>query len=365
MLAALVAGAWGQASQASQSPQARPAARHFASPQAELAAGIALTKKGHYRQAIPLLRAARPKVQDVFAAGFDLALCYAAMGENQKALALLSELPAAPTVANRAEVENLRAQAEIGAGNPQAAAQAFERAAALEPRHLPLYLFLADACLRRHDFALGLRVVAAGLGPFPRSARLLYERANLEEDTNQPRAAARDWRAVAKLKPGSLIAAMARAQAAVAMADFPAALAAARQGLEPHPQSVLLLTIFGQAALRSGARPGQQLFAEAKTNLEHAVAAQPGNAAAQLALGRLELTAGNSQSAIRHLEAARQAAPQDPAVYARLAAAYRRMGMRPQAQAALARLAQLNQARTAAYRSASGAHAGYAGTAHR
>lgn len=338
--------------------------RPYASPRAELEAGIALTKQGKFRQAIPLLEAARPKVQDVFAAGFDLALCYAAIGQNQQALRLLDELPEAPAPASRAEVENLRAQVEIGLGDLTAAETAFDRAAALEPRHLPLYLFLADACLRHHHYALGLRVVNAGLARFPRSARLYYQRANLEEDTNQPQAAARDWRKARQMSPGGEIADMAAAQAALATAQFPAALAAARHGLEGRRNSILLLTIFGQAALRSGARPGQAVFAEARKNLERAVALAPGNAAAELALGHLEMAAGATQAAIRHLEAARQAAPDDPAVYASLAAAYRKMGMRPQAQAALARLARINRARTNSYRSPSGSHAGYEGRAH-
>ncbi|MGH9491498.1 MAG: tetratricopeptide repeat protein, partial [Terriglobales bacterium] len=344
--------------------QAAAPPRHFASPEAELDAGIALTRQGKYRQAIPLLRDARPKVQDVFSAGFDLALCYTAVGENQQALTLLDQLPAAPTLAKRADVDNLRAQVAIGLGDTAAAADAFSRAAALEPRHLPLYLFLADACVQHHEYPLGLRVVNAGLAQLPDSARLHYERAVLEEDSNQPRRAARDWRAAATLGAGKAIGYMAGAQAAVAAARFPAALATARAGLARHPNSVLLLTIFGQAALRSGARPGQPLFGAAGRRLRHAVALQPGNAAAQLALGWWEMTAGRMAAALRHLNAARAAAPNDPAVYARLAAAYQRMGMQPQAAAARARLAALNRAQAASYRAPAATHAGYEAGPH-
>ncbi len=341
--------------------QLAPAARSYPSPQAELNAGITLTKQGKYRQAIPLLRDARDKVQDVFAAGFDLALCYAATGENRQALLLLGQLPVAPTVASRAQVENLRAQVEIGLGDAAAAQAAFQKAAVLEPTHLPLYLYLADACIAHGQFALGQHIVAAGLQQLPNSARLHYEQAVLAEDTNHPRAATRAWLATEWLAHGRVIGLMAGAQADVAQAQFPAAIAAARQGLQREPKNVLLLVILSQAILRSGARPGQPAFQQARQALQRAVALQPHNAAVQLTLARLELAAGKPAAAIPHLELARRLAPGGPAVYARLAAAYERMGMKPQAQAALARLAALNRAKTAAYRAPAATHASYNG----
>ena len=365
LLAVLAGYGWAQAP-ATEKAQAKssPVQQHFASPQAELEAGIAQTRQGHYRQAIPLLRDARDKVVAVFTAGFDLALCYAATGQNHKALKILGQLPEARTLASRAEVQNLRAQVEIALGHPDAARAAFERAAALEPHQLPLYLFLADACLRHADYALGQEIITAGLAQFPNSARLHYEQASLAADTNHPRAAARGWLAAERLAHGRVIGYMARAQADIAQAEFNDAVAAARQGLKRQPKDVLLLIIFAQAVLRSGAPPGTGEFVAARQALSLALGLSPHNAAAQLTYGQLELIAGKPAAAIPHLEAARRAAPNDPAVYARLATAYQRMGMGPQAKAALARLAAINQAHTEAYRKPGAGHAGYEGMPH-
>src|SRR2546429_7489435 len=78
--------------------------------------------------------------------------------------------------------------------------------------------------------------------------------------------------------------------------------------------------------MRQGVTPAQPEFAEARTALEKSIAERPEYSVSQLALGQLELMAGRIDEAVKHLSRARQLAPDNPAVYSHLAAAYRRRG---------------------------------------
>jgi predicted Zn-dependent protease len=123
-----------------------------------------------------------------------------------------------------------------------------------------------------------------------------------------------------------------------------------------------LLTVLGDALIRSGVVPGQPEFTEAQTALEKAVTQRPNDSASQIALGRLNLMAGRLGDAIAHLETARQLEPGEQSVYANLAKAYQRHGDVPQAQDALATLQRLNQAQADRISSAPGdRRMGYAG----
>ena len=116
----------------------------------------------------------------------------------------------------------------------------------------------------------------------------------------------------------------------------------------------MLLTLFGEAVLGSGAEPDSKEFAEARTVLEQAVAGRPAYASAQLALGRVQLLEGRLDEAITHLNLAREIDPGNPAVYSNLAAALRKRGDAARADEMLAVLSKLNQEEIERIRSAPG-----------
>lgn len=136
--------------------------------------------------------------------------------------------------------------------------------------------------------------------------------------------------------------------------DIPGAVATSREGVALGFSNPVLLTVLGEALLRSGIVPGQPEFAEAQSALEKAIAERPNDATSQIALGQIYLQAGHLDDAIAHLERARQLKPDQPAVYANLAKAYQRRGNTQQAQAALATLEQLNLAQAEQIRTAPG-----------
>ena len=114
------------------------------------------------------------------------------------------------------------------------------------------------------------------------------------------------------------------------------------------------LALLGEALLRSGAAPSQAEFEEAQQALETAISERPNYLSSQLALGKLYLFEGRTADAIVHLEIARNLGPNNPAVYSKLAAAYRKAGDLPKAQDALATLAKLNQEQAERIRTAPG-----------
>jgi tetratricopeptide (TPR) repeat protein len=326
----------------------------------QLQTGIALTRAGHFRKAIPHFLAARGHVADEFAVEFNLALCYVALGQYQPAIRILDDL--ARLGPPRADVYNLLAQALLGSAQPGQALEAFEHSAALKPHSENVYLLMADTCMDHHDYRLGVKVVNQGLQEIPRSARLHYERAVFLSFLNRPGQAMNEFAAAARLAPGTAIAFMAAAQKALLAGEIPEAIHAARRGVQIDPSNHILLTILAEALIRAGATPGSPGFAEAQAAAERSVNEQPSDAEAQLALGDLDLMAGHWGEAIAHLEVARKLWPRNPSIYAHLAVAYRRRGETEQAKNMLAILSSLNQKQVEQYRTASPAHkAGYTG----
>src|ERR1035438_7875064 len=328
----------------------------------ELTQGTALTRQGSFREAIPHLRAARKQVVNEYAANFNLALCYVATREFRLAIEVLHELRG--TGQDGVDVENLLAQAYIGNAQPQEALAAVRKGATRSPQNEKLYVFVVDACMDHKDYRLGLEVIDIGLSNLPQSARLHYERAMFLTQLDQPDQAKPQFELVGKLAPGSEIAHMAAAQKELFEGDIPEAIRWAREGVKQGYENPALLTILGEALIRSGVTPGQSEFSEAQTALEKAVTQRPNDPASQIALGSLYLTAGRLDDAITHLEMARQLEPGKSSVYALLARAYRRQGNQQQAQGALNILEGLNREQADHIRSAPGDRKlGYAGRA--
>jgi tetratricopeptide (TPR) repeat protein len=327
----------------------------------ELQKGTALTRQGAFAEAIPHLLAARGRLANDYAAGFNLALCYVATGQAKLALPILNDLRTHGH--DNAEVNNLLAQAYVGDSQDQQALDAFRHAASLQPSNEKLYSFVADACTAKENYMLGLQVVDLGLSHLPNSARLHFERAMFLSSVDQFDRAKKDFELARSLAPDSAIAFIAASQEAMFQGNVAQAVIAAREGIGKGHENFMLLTLLGEALLRSGITPGQPEFDEARNALEKSVAERSNYPSSQLALGKLYLIAGRSDEATTHLEIARQLNPANTAIYSNLAIAYRKQGKLPQAQDALATLAKLNQAQAEKIRAAPGdLKAGYAGT---
>lgn len=316
----------------------------------ELQKGTELTRAGLFSEAIPHLRAALGRVSNEYAANFNLSLCLVATGQPKPAIPILTALRDGGH--NTVDVNNLLAQAYVGDGQNQKALLALQRASKLAPDNEKLYLFVADACLAKQEYDLGLHVTNLGLDHLPNSARLHYQRGMFLTLQDKFDAGKKDLDQARALAPGTDIAYLAGTQRAMLEGDIKEAIRIARESVKKGYQDYRLLTLLGEALLRSGTAPGEPEFKEAQEALENSVAQRPNYAGSQLALGKIDLLDNRTEEAIVHLEIARELNPNETSVYSNLAAAYRRRGDLQKAQSMLAVLASMNQAQADRFRSA-------------
>ncbi|HEV2616537.1 MAG TPA: tetratricopeptide repeat protein [Candidatus Acidoferrales bacterium] len=331
-----------------------------ATAEAELQTGIALTQQGRFSEAIPHFVAARGHVsnQSEYAANFNLALCYLGTSQFNDAIQLLNALKASG--GGTAAVNSLLAQAYIGSGKEKEAFNAFQQAFKQTPQDERLYLLVAEECMDRQSYEMGIDVLNIGVQHLPHSSRLHYERGVFFSFQNAPDPAAADFDLASKLAPGTDISYMAAGQKALLEGNISQAVRITREGIHKGHDNYILLAIFGNAVVHSGAGPDQSEFREAQAALQESVAERPNYSISQAALGELYLVEGRLDDAITHLEAARKLAPDDASVYSHLAIAYRRKGNVQEAERMLTKLASLNQKQVAKYKSDSPDHrAGY------
>lgn len=344
--------ALGRGPQTSNLSAAQQAAQETLAPaEAELQAGIALTRSGHFAEAIPHFLAARGHVADEFAADFNLALCYVGEDQADAAIPILNELRGKHDTAG---VENLLAQAYAKKGYASEAFEALDKAAASAPRDEKLYLYVSAAFEKRHEHTSSLQTIEAGLRHMPNSARLHYERGYLLELLDDTDAAKVEFERARTLAPHSAIGYLAGAHENLMLGNLSQAVALARAGIREGHSDYQLLAVLGEGLLRSGASPGQAEFTEAKEALEKSVAARSNYSSARVSLGHVFLLQGNLEKAVEHLDVGRQLDPLNPSVYPLLAAAYRRRGQTDRAQEMLAILTKLNQEKVQQIRSAPG-----------
>jgi tetratricopeptide (TPR) repeat protein len=316
-----------------------------------------LTRQGKFQDAIPLFAAALRDTPDDFAIKFNLALCYVALGEFEKAIPLLDSFRAGQRNAN---VENLLAQSYLGTGQSDKALASVQRAAKATPKDEKLYLYIADACNAYADYDLGLKTIELGLKELPRAARLHYQRGVFLSLLEAPEEANRAFDEAIKLAAGDSIGYVAAAHKNLFTGNIAGALRAAREGVRKGKPDLLLLSFLGEALIRTGLAPGDAQFAEARGALEQALAERPSYSPALITLAKLDLLERRWSDAIARLEAARLLEPRNPTVYSNLAQAYRRSGDQQRARQILAILARMNQEQVERIRSAPGERkAGY------
>jgi tetratricopeptide (TPR) repeat protein len=316
----------------------------------ELQKGTALTRAGLFAEAIPHLRAALGRVSNEYAASFNLSLSLIATGQPKSAIPILTALRDGGQ--DNVDVNNLLAQAYVGDGQNHKALMALQRASKLAPDNEKLYLFVADACMAKQEYDLGLQVVNLGLDHLPSSARLHYQRGMFLALQDKFDAGKNDFAQARDLAPQTDIAYLADTQRAMLEGDLKDSIRISREAVRKGYEDYRLLTLLGEALLRSGIAPGDPEFKEAQAALEKSVAQRPNFAGSQLALGKLALLDNRTEEAIAHLEIARELNPNEASVYSNLATAYRRRGDLQKAQSMLAVLASMNQAQAERFRSA-------------
>lgn len=305
----------------------------------ELQKGTVLTRSGALEEAIPHLLAAQRAGIDPYATGVNLGICYLGTGKYKEAIAVLEPLDTPSPRA--ATVDNLLAQALLGANQPRAAYATFLRAAAATPKDETLYAYMADACTDHQNYAMGLEVVTQGLKQLPDSARLHYERGVFLGRLGRIEEGRPEFDRAAQLAPGSYIGYLALVQKDLYEDDLTRATEVLHQAIAAGNRDYRMLSLLGTVLLHIGAAPGQPQFVEAQSALEESAKERPDYSATQIALGKVYLMLGNYEEAVRHLEMGRRLEPDNPAVYPGLAEAYEHLGDREKARAMRASLGRL------------------------
>lgn len=322
----------------------------------DLREGIALTSQGRFEAAIPHFLAAQDRGVESFALQFNLALCYVGIRRFPDAIRILSAIPSG---SRSADVKDLLAQAYVGDHQADAAWKTFQEAASLAPDRERLYVLVSQACLDEALTEMGMRVVETGLKNLPSSAKLHFQRGIFDSQIDDNEEARKEFAEARKLAPGSEISYIAEAEQALIEGRMADVIRSARAGIHTGYSHYLLLTMLGEALLRTGAAPSTPEFGEAQGSLEQAVAQQPAYSSSHVALGRVYLALGRNSDALAQLETARRLDPRNKAVYPPLAAAYQRSSMPERAKEALSALADLNREEAARIGAADGGHAGY------
>ncbi len=312
---------------------------------ASVQSGIELTRRGLFRDAIPLLLRARAQASGNYAVEFNLALCYLGVGNFKEAIRSLKDL--AENGYNTAAMNNLLSQAYVADGQSERAFQALKDASRQTPKDESLYAFVADACTDHYAYSLGLRVVDLGLSNLPNSARLNYERAVFLARLDRLEEAKPEFQKASTLAPGSDLAYLALIQENLYEDKLPEALTLAREGIKAGHRDYQMLSLLGTVLIHAGATPGQPEFAEAREALEASVSTHPAYSTSQIALGKLLLMEGRPKDAVAHLEIGLLLEPQNPAVYTSLARAYRQLGKPEKAQQSLNTLSALLREKSA------------------
>ena len=307
----------------------------------DLQLAIDLTRQGKFTEAIQHFQTAQTRLgADNFVLNFNLALCYVATGQFKPAITLLNGVRAGGR--DTTEIENLLAQAYIGDGRLDDAFTAFQSAARMSPKDEKLYLYISDACMDSGAFDLAVKITDIGVQRLPKSAPLHLARGLLFVQLDRVDDAERELSQAATLSPGSDVAYVAAVQDDLLTGNVADAVRAGREGIHKSRPHFMLPALYGEAIVRAGIDPAQPEFTEAVSALEKSAAERPNYSGAQLTLGKLYLLQNRLDDALARLTAASRLDPQNPAVYANLAIAYRKHGDASRAQEMSAVLAKLN-----------------------
>lgn len=301
--------------------------------------GLVLAQHNHFEQATPLFEAVQTKFPASYDTGFNLAVCYVETKQYAKAIAALSGLKA--NGHNTAELDNLLAEAYQGADQVQSAIDALREATRLAPEDENNYIDLVALCIDHDAFDLGFEVLGVGLHYLPQSDRLIFQRGVLHAMRSEFDLAERDFQLASQLAPEKNLSYVGLGVSYLQAGNLAEAIRTLRVRVQQKPNDPILLFLFGEALMRSGAAPGDPEFSEATTALERSVRLNAAFVPSHVELAKIYNRENRLDEAVVLLEKARTLDPDDKAVYSQLLVAYRRQKKPQQAAAAATALARL------------------------
>jgi len=257
-------------------------------------------------------------------------------GEFQR---VLDELPApAGDSPETATMLTLRASAELGLGNKDAARKGLEQAQKMAPRAPDVHLALARLALADKDAEQAMHAIdqALQIDPDKLDGRLL--KGDLLRVTRQPALAAEAYHAVLKIDPENPDARLALAGMAIAENRLAEARKEIERVMKARPNS--LQARYSQALLDFR----EKKIESARDHLAGVLTSSPDFIPAQVLGGAIEYALGNLQTAEAHLNKVIKVTPINPYALRLLAATQLRLGHPDDATRTLAPVLQLANA---------------------
>ena len=321
----------------------------------QLQLGVALAEAGDPARAIAYFETVLQRYPSAGDVGYDLALCYMRLKRFDEAISALEKANGAGHESS--ESDNLLAEAYEAEHQTQRAVDVLRRAIAMDPADENNYLEFASVCIDHQAYDDAAKVLAVGLGVHPRSPRLLFERGILNAMQDHFDAAEKDFQQSAELAPQDTAASYGLGVTFLETGKAAEAIPILRKRLRSRPDDADLLYLLSEALLRSGAKAGEDRYAEAQRVLQRSIQLKPTLADAHIELGTIYLQQGRLEPAVNELEQARRLDPKANSAYSHLAIAYRRLGQQAKSREVLNQLKTvLDQERTGARAPAEAAH---------
>ena len=302
--------------------------------------GLLLGRAGNYAAAAELFGSTRKGYGDPDVAGYNQLLMLTRAADYPQAIQVFNELVAQGHA--RADVYNLVSESYVKTGRLQEAYDVLRTATRLEPATADNYVDLAMLCLQYENYDLGLEILDVGIHYVPGSYRIYVQRGVMLVMRGRMLEAEQDFRIASSLAPDKPLPYVAMSEVWMQTGQTQKAVDLLREKSNVPGTDFIVPLIFALALIRSGAEAGTPEGGEPIQALETSIPLKSDFPRAHAELGRLYLKAGRVDRAIPELKIATELDPGDSGPLYQLGQAYRRNGQKEEADALLARVAQLH-----------------------
>ena len=302
--------------------------------------GLLLGRAGAYAAAADFFASARKGYSDPYVAGYDQLLMLTRAASYPQAIQVFHELVAQGY--GRAELYNLASEAYVKAGRLQEAYDALRTATRIEPAAEENYVDLGMLCLQYENYDLGLEILDVGIHYVPNSYRIYIQRGVMLVMRGHMEEAEKDFKIASALAPNKPLPYVAMSEVWMQSGQTQKAVALLREKSRLPGADFIVPFIFALSLIRSGAEANTPQGAEAMQALEVSIRLKPDFAHSHAELGKLLLKAGDLDRGISELKIATELDPDDSGPLYQLGQAYRRKGMKTEANVIMARVAELH-----------------------
>jgi tetratricopeptide (TPR) repeat protein len=303
-------------------------------------AGLILGRAGAYGPAAAFFESARKNYSNPYVAGYNQLLMLTRGGNYSGAIQLFQQLLSEGY--GRAELYNLASEAYLKSGQLKAAYDSLRIATKMEPKAEDNYVVLAALCLENENYDLALDILDVGIHYVANSYRIYVQRGVALVMRGHMEDAEKQFEAASTLAPDKSLPYVALGEVWMQSGHTDKAVALLRDKSNLPHADFLLPFIYALALIRSGADAGSLEATEAIRALQASVRLNPKFSHSHAELGRLLLKQGDTDRAIPELKIATELDPTDSGPLYQLGLAYRKKGQKAEADAMLARVAELH-----------------------